>query len=44
VTRFTREKDADGNVQLDSTKLYRDVEIKFRGTDYEKYTVNLYEQ
>lgn len=44
VTRFTREKDADGNIQLDSTKLYRDVEINFRGTDYEKYTVNLYEQ
>ena len=33
---------AEGNVQVDSTKMYRDVEIKFRGTDYDKYTVNLY--
>ncbi len=42
VTAFMREKDAEGNVQVDSTKMYRDVEIKFRGTDYDKYTVNLY--
>ena len=43
VTAFTREVDAAGNVQVDSTKMYRDVEIKFRGTDYDKYTVNMYE-
>ena len=42
VTAFTKETDAEGNVKVDSTKMYRDVEIKFRGTDYDKYTVNLY--
>lgn len=30
--------------QLDSTKYYRDVEIVFRGKDYDKYTVNFYAQ
>ena len=38
-----QETDAEGNVKVDSTKMYRDVEIKFRGTDYDKYTVNMYE-
>ena len=42
VTAFTKETDAEGHVKVDSTKMYRDVEIKFRGTDYDKYTVNLY--
>ena len=32
----------DGTVQLDSTKYYVDVEINFHGTDYDKYTVNVY--
>lgn len=43
VTAFTKETDAEGNVKVDSTKMYRDVEIKFRSTDYDKYTVNMYE-
>ena len=43
VTEFNKTKAEDGTVQLDSTKYYRDVEIKFRGTDYDKYTVNMYE-
>ena len=42
VTEFQRNAAEDGSVQLDSTKYYLDVELKFRNTDYEKYTVNLY--
>ena len=41
---FTKTKAEDGTVQLDSTKYYRDVEIVFRGKDYDKYTVNFYAQ
>lgn len=42
VTEFNKKKAEDGTDQLDSTKYYRDVEIVFRGKDYDKYTVNLY--
>ena len=44
VTEFKKTTDADGVAKIDSTKMYRDVEIKFRGTDYDKYTVNMYAQ
>ena len=43
VTVFTRKTAEDGTVLVDSTKTYRDVVIKFRGTEYEKYTVTFYE-
>jgi len=42
VTEFDRSSAEDGTVQVDSTKYYRYVVIKFHGTDYDKYTVNLY--
>jgi len=42
VTEFKKTTAADGTVQLDSTKYYVDVEINFHGTDYDKYTVNVY--
>lgn len=42
VTEFIRTTAEDGTVQLDSTKYYVDVEINFHGTDYDKYTVNVY--
>jgi len=32
----------DGTAHVDSTKYYVDVEINFHGTDYDKYTVNVY--
>ena len=44
VTEFNKKTAEDGTVQLDSTKYYRDVEIVFRGKDYDKYTVNFYAQ
>ena len=42
VTEFKRTTGEDGTVQVDSTKYYVDVEINFHGTDYDKYTVNVY--
>jgi hypothetical protein len=42
VTEFTRTTAEDGTVQVDSTKYYVDVVINFHGTDYDKYTVNVY--
>lgn len=42
VTEFTKTTTEDGTVQVDSTKYYVDVEINFHGTDYDKYTVNVY--
>ena len=42
VTEFTRTAAEDGTVQVDSTKYYVDVVINFHGTDYDKYTVNVY--
>ena len=42
VTEFNRSKAEDGTEQVDSTKYYRYVVIKFHGTDYDKYTVELY--
>ena len=42
VTEFVRTTAEDGTVKIDSTKYYVDVEINFHGTDYDKYTVNVY--
>ena len=42
VTEFKRTAAEDGTVQVDSTKYYVDVVINFHGTDYDKYTVNVY--
>jgi len=42
VTEFDRTAFEDGSVKVDSVKYYRDVVIKFRGKDYDKYTVNIY--
>ena len=42
VTEFDRKENEDGTVQVDSLKYYRYVVIKFHGTDYDKYTVELY--
>ena len=42
VTEFKKTTTEDGTVQVDSTKYYVDVEINFHGTDYDKYTVNVY--
>ena len=42
VTEFKKTTAEDGTVQVDSTKYYVDVEINFHGTDYDKYTVNVY--
>ena len=42
VTEFKRTTAEDGTVQVDSTKYYVDVVINFHGTDYDKYTVNVY--
>ena len=42
VTEFKHSKAEDGTVKVDSTKYYVDVEINFHGTDYDKYTVNVY--
>ena len=42
VTEFDRKVNEDGTVQVDSLKYYRYVVIKFHGTDYDKYTVELY--
>ena len=42
VTEFTRTTAEDGIVHVDSTKYYVDVVINFHGTDYDKYTVNVY--
>ena len=42
VTEFIRTTAEDGSVKVDSTKYYVDVEINFHGTDYDKYTVNVY--
>ena len=42
VTEFTCTTAEDGTVQVDSTKYYVDVVINFHGTDYDKYTVNVY--
>ena len=42
VTEFKKTTVEDGTVQVDSTKYYVDVEINFHGTDYDKYTVNVY--
>ena len=43
VTEFKRSTAEDGTVHVDSTKYYVDVVINFHGTDYDKYTVNVYE-
>ena len=43
VTEFKRTTSEDGTVQVDSSKYYVDVVINFHGTDYDKYTVNVYE-
>ena len=42
VTEFKKTTAEDGTVKVDSTKYYVDVEINFHGTDYDKYTVNVY--
>lgn len=42
VTEFKKTTAEDGTVQVDSTKYYVDVVINFHGTDYDKYTVNVY--
>ena len=42
VTEFKKSPAEDGTLQLDSTKYYVDVVINFHGTDYDKYTVNVY--
>ena len=42
VTEFKKTAAEDGSVKVDSTKYYVDVEINFHGTDYDKYTVNVY--
>ena len=42
VTEFNVTKVEDGTELVDSTKYYRYVVINFRGTDYDKYTVNVY--
>lgn len=42
TTEFTKKTAEDGTVQIDSVKLYRDVVIQFRGTDYDKYTITFY--
>ena len=42
VTEFKKTTTENGTVQVDSTKYYVDVEINFHGTDYDKYTVNVY--
>ena len=42
VTEFKHSKAEDGTALVDSTKYYVDVEINFHGTDYDKYTVNVY--
>lgn len=42
TTEFTKKTAEDGSVQIDSVKLYRDVVIQFRGTDYDKYTITFY--
>ena len=42
VTEFKKTTAEDGSVKVDSTKYYVDVEINFHGTDYDKYTVNVY--
>ena len=42
VTEFKKTNAEDGTVKVDSTKYYVDVEINFHGTDYDKYTVNVY--
>ena len=42
VTEFKKTPAEDGTLQLDSTKYYVDVVINFHGTDYDKYTVNVY--
>ena len=44
VTEFTRTTAEDGSVKVDSTKYYRYVVINFHGKDYDKYTVNMYEE
>ncbi|MBQ6761821.1 MAG: hypothetical protein IJP49_03640 [Bacteroidales bacterium] len=43
ITEFTSTTAEDGSVQVDSTMYYRYVVINFHGKDYDKYTVNLYE-
>ncbi len=42
VTEFKHSKAEDGSAKVDSTKYYVDVVINFHGTDYDKYTVNVY--
>ena len=42
VTEFQKTTAEDGTVQIDSTKYYVNVVINFHGTDYDKYTVNVY--
>ena len=42
VTEFKKTTAEDGTAHVDSTKYYVDVEINFHGTDYDKYTVNIY--
>ena len=42
VTEFKKSTAEDGTAHVDSTKYYVDVEINFHGTDYDKYTVNVY--
>ena len=42
VTEFKHSNAEDGTEKVDSTKYYVDVEINFHGTDYDKYTVNVY--
>ena len=42
VTEFKKTTAEDGTAYVDSTKYYVDVEINFHGTDYDKYTVNVY--
>ena len=42
VTEFKKTTAEDGTAHVDSTKYYVDVEINFHGTDYDKYTVNVY--
>ena len=42
VTEFKKTTTEHGTVQVDSTKYYVDGEINFHGTDYDKYTLNVY--
>ena len=42
VTEFKKTTAEDGTVQVDSTKYYVEVVVNFHGTDYDKYTVNVY--